>query len=156
MAASTYTDARKFEKEWWPQGKSADPEFVDAAAIAAYNVINSMLGHCYTVPFSTSAPPGIIKTISDLLTRLIVEYIVMKNRLPKLVDLQEKSALNPLNMLIKICESKMSIPGVSRLTTTGAKLVGPANYTRIFDYDSEIWHAVDRDQLDDLLTEREN
>jgi phage gp36-like protein len=145
---ATYTDPTTVETDWFPPGQVVEPRFLDSAAIAAQNVIDSKLAKVYAVPFA-DPPPGIIKTISDILTRLIAEYIMDKGRLPQI---PKDTLLDPMKMLEDLVMGKIEIPGVAMLAGTSAWSGPTTEFKPIFERDSEVWHQID----DDLATHLED
>jgi phage gp36-like protein len=148
-----YTDAESFGRNWWQSMGDVDGQrYVTAAVAAAQNVIDLMLGKYYTVPFATT--PDTIKTISDMMTRLIVEYMMSKGRLPKIRDIKQGSLLDPIALLEKIASGEYDIPGETRKPATSASLTATVDYVPIFGLDDEIFHEPDPDLLDYLDEQR--
>lgn len=147
---ATYTDTKTFV-DTYPEG-SADRMFIREAAEVAYEYINSALASCYSVPFSPT--PSVIEKISNLLTRAIAISIMTKGAAVTIKDVKDRSPVDPVQWLEDIRGGGRSIPGVARLTTTGAWL-STEDQMHIFDLDHEIYHEVDQDRLDDLVDERQ-
>ena len=149
---ATYTTVETFQRDRWPTGSNVDRKFVQSAADDAYTAINSALDEVYSVPFS-SPYPGIIVFVSDMLTRVLAEFIIGTGRLPTIDKTEDKTSLNPLNILNDLRTGDRSIPGLARKTTTDP-WVSTEDVMHIFDVDHEIFHDADPDRLDDLADDR--
>ena len=148
---ATYTEVEKFHMVVYPQNE-VERRVVQKAAEIAYSYINAALDKCYTVPFSTT--PNIIESISDLMTRMIAEFLVGLGRMPMVQDIEKKSGtMNPIVMLKMLCTGELTIPGVSKKSGSGSWL-STADQMHIFDLDHEFEHVADPDRLDDLTDDR--
>lgn len=147
---ATYTDITTFSLTFPEQ--SVERSFVGEAASIAYEYINSALDGVYVVPFTPT--PSVIEKLSNLLTRSIVLALVSKGTVT-IKDIKDRSAIDPVQWLQDLRARKLSIPGVTVLTTSGA-WCSTADQMHIFDIDNEVYHQPDQDRLDDLVDDRES
>jgi len=142
---ATYTDVNAFRRDVWPAGANVDLKFVQYAAELSFDVINASLDKVYSVPFATT--PGIIEKISDMLSRVVAEWLVSRGRLPTVGEVETQTGmLSPFKMLEALRMGEMDIPGETRKAATGAS-VNTADYMHIFDYDSAFGHVPDPDWI---------
>jgi len=157
---ATYTTIATFQRDWWPRGKDTNRTHIKAAAQTAANIINAKLGKCYSVPFAVAAVsgtyPGIVVSISDLLTKILVEYIMEKGRIPTVREVEDKALINPLAMLQEIVEGDAEIIDgdgnqLSRLSATGAWIPShQKDYRPIFEIDDDLEQYASEDLIDAL------
>ena len=149
---ATYTDTNTFGLNIAPMHSNTENRFIVAAATMATSLIDGAVNKCYTVPFSVTYPPLIV-AISDILTKIILDWIMEKGRLPKVGDLGAGQDMNPMQLLKDICTGDFDLPGVSRKATLGAWMF-EENRMPIFEVDHPVWHVADQGFLDDLLDQR--
>ncbi len=149
---ATYTDVAVFHQRIWAED-SVERRFVQEAAEIAYEYINSALSAVYSVPFTTT--PSVIETISDILTKVVCEKLILRGSRVTVQDVKEAAPIDPFEWLQDLVEGKKSIPGESR-TSGSSSWVSTADQMHIFDIDHEIYHEPDSDRLDDLVNDRSN
>lgn len=125
----------------------------DDAVLFAYTLINSMLKRRYggNVPFSTSATPGTIHEISDMLTVAQLKAtasghsVYIKGPWSKQFDMA-------IEWLEKIAERKRDVPGVAdqRMIESSTEGEHPI-FAKLDTFDL----GQDSDQLDRLTDERD-
>jgi hypothetical protein len=162
---ATYTAVSTFKRDWWPRGTDTNQGHIQAAATTAKNIIDAKLGKCYAVPFTTATTsgnyPGIVVSISDLLTKILVEYLMEKGRLPTVQIIEEKALINPLAMLQEIVDGDAEVidgddTKLGRLTTTGAWVPShQKDYRPIFEIDDDLDQYASEDLIDALEDWRE-
>lgn len=164
---ANYTEVETYERDWWPRGKDTDTRYINAAAKTGAAIIDAKLSKCYAVPFSRATVgtaqlyPPVIVAISDLLTKVLAEYLMEKGRIPKVSEVEDKALVNPFSMLADIVSGDMDVIDangnrLARLTATGAYV--PAlqkDYAPIFEVDSELEHEPHEDLLDDIEDARD-
>lgn len=157
---ANYTAVATFMRDRWPRGKDTDTRYINGGATIAKAVIDAKLSKCYSVPFALAttaqAYPPIVVAISDLLTKVITEYLMEKGRIPKVSEVESKALINPFDLLRQIIDGEMDIVDadgtrLARLPSTGAWV--PAlqkDHERIFEVDDVLEHVASEDLLDDI------
>ena len=149
---ATYTDISVFHQRMWAED-AVERRFVQEAAEIAYEYINSALSGVYSVPFSST--PSVIEKISNILTKIIAEKLVLRGGRVTVLDIKDAAPIDPFKWLQDLVEGNKSIPGVSR-SSGASSWVSTADQMHIFDIDHEIYHDPDKDRLYDLADDRSN
>jgi hypothetical protein len=155
-----YTTVTTFKRDWWPKGKDTDQRFISGAADAAASIIDVKLGKCYSVPFTIAATAGtyppFVVTLSNLITKLLAEYMVEHGRIPTIKVLEEKALMNPFVMMQEIVDGNGELYDadgnqLGRLTATGAWVPShQVDYRPIFEIDDDLEQFASEDLIDEL------
>ena len=158
MAETAYYSNPDDVRKWWGADEAdIRPEVMRKACTIAYSLINSTLNGIYTVPFSTTTPPGEVQAISDMLTKWLALMLSVKRGGQAISRKDIKTPNGDAEFawawLNDIARGLRDIVGQTRLSACAAYHT-MSDYMTVFDLDDSLYHAPDDDYMDTVEDER--